>query len=164
MDEKLKIQKDLLWELFQEYRTHARHKEIMRANITNYLIIVSAGLITLITYDNVKVDKEDYPMTIMLIILGILGILFSASYTERYHRNKGRADKIAELIGNDWFDDGEKFVNLKKESDHQHELKPYHKLVARISNSHILWLLFPVSITMIGFILTFLAWKTSTTK
>ena len=146
-----KIQKDILWGLFQEYRNHARHKEVMRANITNYLILISAGLLTLITNGGLK--RDDVLLVAMLILVGILGALFSSSYSERYLRNRRRADEVAKELGDAYFSNRMKVAELRDTADAIHESSKRYYPITKLSNSHILWLTFPLLISLIGCIL-----------
>lgn len=146
-----KIQKDILWGLFQEYRNHARHKEVMRANITNYLILISAGLLTLITNGGLK--KDDMLLVAMLILVGILGALFSSSYSERYLRNRRRADEVAKELGDAFFSNRMKVTELREAADVIHESSKRYYPITKLANSHILWLTFPLLISLIGCIL-----------
>ena len=159
-NEDRKIQKDILWGLFQEYRNHARHKEVMRANITNYLILISAGLLTLITSSGLTAD--DLPLVAMLILIGILGAVFNSSYSERYLRNRRRAGEVAKELGEAWFRNPMKIRELRDAADEIHESSRHYYRITKLSNSHVLWLLFPLLISAIGLILlTAIAFRTS---
>lgn len=152
-DEKLKLQKDLLWGLYQEYRNHARHNEILRSNIINYLILVSAGLTTLIATDK-NLDNQDLPLTVTLMVVGFLGALFSASHTERYQRNRTRAAELRKELDTVWFNEKKRIENIKERADEIHQGYKIFKIINVTSNSHVLWLILPLFISLIGLITT----------
>ncbi len=163
-DDIKKTQKDLLWGLYQEHRNHARHNETMRANITNYLIAISAGLGSLIAIGG-GLDNADLPLTIMLIVVGILGTIFSASHTERYHRHRQRSAEYVNELDRLWFNHGllpksqeeetrRTIQQVKACADTEHLNKSIFGALRRATNTHVLWLFFPLLISLIGVILT----------
>lgn len=163
-DDITKTQKDLLWGLYQEHRNHARHNETMRANITNYVIAISAGLVSLIALGG-KLDASDLPLTIMLIAVGLPGTIFSASHTERYHRHRQRASEHAQELDRLWFEGGLSAKNaaeghrrtlkeVKACADRDHLNRDIYRILRKATNTHVLWLIFPLLISLIGAILT----------
>ncbi len=157
-DDRLKIQKELLWGLYQEYRNHARHNETMRANIINYLIASSAGLVSLIALGGLH--RDDSPLTIVLMAVGLLGFLFSASYTERSLGNKHRANQVIDKLDSLWFKESpNNMADIKRNADKDREGDKLFLVVRVASNSHVLWLIFPLLISLIGVILTVFIYK-----
>ncbi len=156
----LKTRKDILWGMYQEYRAHARHNEDLRSTVNNILIVASAGLVSLITYDQ-KINREDLSAAILLIGFGVLGIMFSASYTERYQRHRQRAsvyrNRLDELFFKNDESSGENtLAGLRDEADKTIKFK-FKKLVVftrMISSSHILWIALPCFVSIIGVFLT----------
>jgi hypothetical protein len=114
---------------------------------------VSAGLVTLIATGG-KLDNNDLPLTITLIIVGFLGALFSASHTERYQRNRNRAAELRRELDTVWFDEKAKIEDIKTRADKLHEAHKIFKIINITSNSHVLWLLLPLLISLIGLITT----------
>jgi hypothetical protein len=88
--EKLKLQKDILWGLFEEHRAHARHTETLRSTVNSMLIVASAVLVTLATYDR-KLNLGDIPAALLLIGFGLLGTMFSLYHTEKILKHKTMA-------------------------------------------------------------------------
>jgi hypothetical protein len=84
--ESKKMQKDLLWDLYQDVRTHARHNETIRSNAVNYLLLGASALIVVITYDTDIKGVLDLVLAIILSLFGLIGMVFSASYAELYYR------------------------------------------------------------------------------
>lgn len=79
--------------LLEMYKTECeawRHQESQRTAFTNLFLIISAALIGLVTYDD-KFTGVDVLPAIMIILLGLFGLAFSAKYYERYHRHIWRA-------------------------------------------------------------------------
>ncbi|MDJ0661724.1 MAG: hypothetical protein QNJ42_19895 [Crocosphaera sp.] len=79
--------------VYQDYREHARHSESTRETANNFMLAISAAIIGIMTYDE-KLCRSDIPLSISLIVLGILGFLSSVAYTARYQRNRIRASYI----------------------------------------------------------------------
>jgi hypothetical protein len=80
--ERLKMRKEVLWGLFEEHRAHARHIETLRSAVISMLIVASAVLATLSTYDK-KLNTSDLPAAGLLVGFGILGTVFSFYHTEK---------------------------------------------------------------------------------
>jgi uncharacterized Tic20 family protein len=88
--EPLKMRKEVLWGLFEEHRAHARHTETLRSAVINMLIVASAVLVTLSTYDKI-LNTSDMPAAVLLVGFGILGTMFSLYHTEKIAKHKVRA-------------------------------------------------------------------------
>lgn len=100
-----KIQKDILWGLYQDVRSHARHVEILRANAVNYMLGFTTVLLAVITWDK-GITMNDLPLSIILCLIGLITALFSASYAELYFRNRERAERIRTSLDASFFQNG----------------------------------------------------------
>jgi hypothetical protein len=159
-NERLKMQKDILWGLYQEHRTHARHNETLRSAVNNMLIVASAVLVTLTTSDK-EINERDLPGALLLIGFGILGFIFSASYTEKVGRHKTTANQYREELNQVIFTKPVGERNLQKIAEdayakHKNFLVPFIKTVG---NSFTLWSILPLSISLIGIYLTLVIYK-----
>lgn len=111
-------QKEILLALYQEYREHARHSESITESANNFMLAIAAAILTIITADDklgVTCEAREY-LSIGLICLGLLGTIFSISYTMRYQRNRVRGNKIIESLDQLFFED-EKKEDEKKEDE-----------------------------------------------
>ena len=84
---------DILWKLYQDHVVHGRHHETLRATTTTVLLAVAAGVLGLIGSEHVwPLEHRDLPLALFLILLGLVGALFSAKYHERFtfHMNRAR--------------------------------------------------------------------------
>lgn len=177
--EKLKMRKDMLWGLFEEHRAYARHTETLRATVINMLIIASAGLVTLATYDK-KLNSWDVPAALLLVGFGLLGPMFSLYHTEKIWRHKTRASEYrntldttvldspegADLEGGEPRDEGGELrdIRMKADKNFREYIKgkvagnPTLRVVEGldkmgIPGSLILWSVLPMFISMIGLLL-----------
>jgi hypothetical protein len=96
------FQKDLLWGLYEDLRSHARHAETLRSNAGSYMLAVAGALIGVITFDQ-KLNGCDLPLAIIVTVLGLLTALFSASYAELYFRNIDRARRVLQRLDEAFF-------------------------------------------------------------
>lgn len=153
--EKLKIQKDILWGLYQEHRAHARHNETLRSTVNNMLIVASAALVSLALYDK-EVNLWDLPAGILLIGFGLLGFVFSASYTERTVKHKARANEYREELDAIVFAEpfGRKLVEITKAADKKYKDIFLMRAIRKAANSHLLWIVLPLFIALVGTYLT----------
>lgn len=84
-------QKDFLWRMYGESRTHLRHYQSQRATASNIILVTSIGLIGLIARK--PLSCNDWPLTCGLIVIGAYGTLFMANHFECIDRCKNRAAK-----------------------------------------------------------------------
>jgi hypothetical protein len=154
-----KIRKDLLWGEYVEFRTHARHSETLRSNVNNYLLLSASGLITVIAFGN-GIQFNDIYLSVLLIIVGIAGALFSSSYIERYQRNRQRALQIAKKLDMLFLNNqvGYKIGDITMYADGIHyKNKIYAWIRDWLRDTHWLWLMFPGAVILIGLAISILA-------
>jgi hypothetical protein len=109
--ERKKIQKDLLWGLYQDVRTHARHNETIRSNAVNYMLLGASALIVVITYDRCINGVLDEVLAIILGLFGLIGMVFATSYAELYYRNRAKSGRLLQALDTLVFPD-KKPINL----------------------------------------------------
>lgn len=82
--------REILWKMYEDNRNQCRHHETQRSAVATLLLAVASGIVGLIKYDNLTVAQ--LPLTLLWIVLGIFGALFSAKQYERYlfHRERYR--------------------------------------------------------------------------
>lgn len=153
--ERLKIQKDILWGLYQEHRIHARHNETLRSTVNNMLIVASAALVSLALYDK-EVTLRDLPAGVLLVGFGLLGFIFSASYTERTVKHKSRANEYRHELDAIVFAEpiGRKLAIITGAADRQYKSIFLLRVIRKVANSHILWSILPLFIALVGLYLT----------
>jgi hypothetical protein len=154
-----KVQKDLLWGLYQDVRSHARHTETLRSSAVNYVLVVASALITVITFDK-QVDRYDLPLCLIVSLIGLISALFSASYAELYYRNRVRAGHLLDHLDAAFFE-GRAPATLSQvlaNADEAHRKTKIYRWSRRITGStHVFWLVLPLVVFAIGVTLTFLA-------
>lgn len=144
----------LLWDLSSERRNHGRHSENLRATVAALTMTASSALVAVVTYDR-HVDVYDLPLTILVTFVGIIGAIFSATYTERYHRNRRRASELLKEL-DAITNHGERSSTsvIEKLADEETWSKKRFSIIRRISSSHWLWLLFPILVAILGIALS----------
>jgi hypothetical protein len=147
----------LLWDLSSERRNQGRHSENLRATVAAQTVAGASALVAVITYDK-HVDIYDLPLCLMVTFVGIVGALFSATYTERYHRNRKRAsDLLKELDAVTPHDNRLSTIQIEARADEQTWSKKRFSIIRKISSTHWLWLVFPTIVTAVGVALSFFA-------
>jgi len=81
---------EILWRLCQEHYTHGRHHETLRATTTNILLVIAGGIVAIIAHDQQPTLRQ-LPLTLFMVVLGLVGALFTAKYHERFDMNMQRA-------------------------------------------------------------------------
>ena len=81
---------DLLLKYWEEERAKGRQSENQRATITNYIILISSLIITVIAESDFKSDS--WPLAILLIALGFFGFIITRKYYGRwkYHMKEAK--------------------------------------------------------------------------
>ena len=149
--ERQKTQKDILWGLYQEYRTHARHNETLRSTVNNMLVVAAVAIISFATYDK-SINEKDLPAFALLVGVGFLGLLFSASYTERVLKHKRRAKECLTELDSTVFKEPvgkRQLTEVIEDSDREHKKSSVGK-IGKTTNSHLFWLVLPLVIMSAG--------------
>ena len=76
---------------WKEHREQFRQSEMQRSTLTNFLLVVTAGLSALIVQQ--RFSMRVIPLAIFILLLGAYGALAVAKYYERaeYHLSQARA-------------------------------------------------------------------------
>jgi len=158
ISDRVKAQKDLLWGMYSDVRTHARHAETLRSNAVNYVFVITSVLVAVIFSDG-KVERAELPLCLVLVLIGLLGLAFVASYTELYQRNRQRAERFRTVLDSRFFADGDTTVaGLLDEADQDHEATRLYRWSREvIGSSHRFWLLLPMLVIAVGVLLTAMA-------
>lgn len=153
-----KIQKDLLWGMYTDLRTHARHAETLRSNVINVTIVVASVLIAVITNDG-KIEHNDLLMCIAVVAVGLFGLVFAASYTELHERNRRRAVRFRDELNSQFFDATQQSVrSLLEEVDALHrKSKIYRRTRALTGSAQRFWLVLPAFVVVAGAVLAVVA-------
>lgn len=147
----------LLWDLSSERRNQGRHSENLRATVAAQTMTVASALVAVAVYDS-KINLVDLPLCVLVTLVGVIGTVFSATYTERYHRNRKRAsDLLKELDACTEHGDRQSAMEIERCADEQTWAKKRFSIVRRISSSHWLWLLFPLAVALLGVVLCVVA-------
>ena len=150
-----KARKDLLWGMYLEMRTHARHAETLRSNAINFTLVLTSALIVVITFDK-KLNHADVLLCAAITVLGLVSTGFAASYAELFYRNRQRAEEFRNRLDTLFFD-GECYTvaKLLKEAKDNHEKRKVYRWSRRITGStHGFWLVTPILVFLAGIILT----------
>lgn len=88
--------RDVLWKMYSENCTQARHHETQRALVASGFLAIATAVIGIITFDKGLTDR-DIPLALLIIALGAFGAIFSAKHYERaqLHTKRGREDRDA---------------------------------------------------------------------
>ena len=144
MDDKL----ELIWRVFQEHCTWERHHEAQRGPATSLLLVISAGILGVITYDG-SINPSDLPLSIFLILQGLFGAIFVEKQYECFAKHQRRANKYREML--DEIVPDARIIALRKESD-----KENAAIYPRISKVrlHRFWSILHLLIAIIGVFLS----------
>lgn len=151
-----KIQKELLLAMYQECVTRCRHHETLRATITSSLIAIDAIIVGVITFDK-NLIFTDIPLTILITLLGIFGIIFTLSHSERYlhysERSRQYRNGLDENFANGLIEKGKKDAKKSIEVILKNGKFKFPKYLRH----HFLWSAIHVFILIIGFTLSIIA-------
>jgi hypothetical protein len=115
----------------------------LRATVSGYVLTAASALIAVVTFDD-KVNHNDLPLTILITAVGLFGMLFAATYTERYHRNRNRASQLLKEMDCLINGSGERQTGkIAAKADRQTFEHRRFRYVRAIASSHWLWVGFP---------------------
>jgi hypothetical protein len=82
---------DVVLAYWSEHRQQLRQSESQRAVLTNFLLVITAGLSGFIVQRDFAMST--LPLAVFIVLIGLYGALSAAKYHERaaYHLNQGRA-------------------------------------------------------------------------
>ena len=157
LSDEAKVRKDLLWGMYSDLRTHARHAETLRSNVVNFMIVVASVLVAVIANDG-QITAKDLPLSLAMVVVGLLGLAFAASYTELFERNRQRTVRIRTALDDEFFANGTTIAALLEEADRQHRSGRLYRWGRRLTGStQIFWSALPGLVMVSGLVLTVVA-------
>jgi hypothetical protein len=157
LSDEVKVRKDLLWGMYSDLRTHARHAETLRSNVVNFMILVASVLVAVITNDG-EVTRQDLPLCIVMVVVGLLGLAFALSYTELFERNRKRTVQIRTALDDEFFASGTTIAALLGEADRLHQAGRLHRWSRRLTGStQIFWSVLSGLVLATGLVLAIIA-------
>jgi hypothetical protein len=157
LSEEAKVRKDLLWGMYTDVRAHARHAETLRSNVANFMIVVASVLTAVIANDG-QVSRKDLPLCLVIVVVGLLGLAFAASYTELHERNRKRAMRIRTALDDEFLTSGATIASLLDEADQPHETGRLYRWSRQFTGStQRFWFLLPGLTVAAGLLLTIVA-------
>lgn len=146
-----KIQRELLWGLYGDVRHHARHAELLRSSVVNFMIVISSVLIASIAQDG-RLQRNDLIASSGIVFVGLMGMMFAASYTELHERNRLRAMRLRSFLDEKYFPSNHPgMISLLAESDEDHRKSALYRRTRRLTGStHRFWLLLPGVVLLTG--------------
>ena len=76
-------------EMFKEEHTHARHTETQRLEVTKFILGAVGVLLALM--GALKFSIYSLPFGVVIILLGIVGVMVTATYIKRFDVRRSRA-------------------------------------------------------------------------
>lgn len=155
---RLQAQRELLWGMYTDIRAHARHAETLRANAVNLVLVVASALIAVITSDG-HVDRDELPVSLVVALVGAIGLAFAASYTELYQRNRRRAERLRAVLDDRFFVAGDPAIGeVLATSDRHHQSTRLYRRTRRLTGStQRFWMVVPTIVIVAGAVLAIVA-------
>ena len=167
--ESVQLQKELLWGDYLELLTQSRHIETVRVNAVNLVLVMTAALATLITFDR-TIDTTDIVPSLIITSAGLLSTVFSVAYLERYDKNKRRASKIRDELDRRFFSPpyhgltelratADKELPASQRSERTAHLYRWilRKSKYAVGSTHMFWVVVPMFVSLTGIVLTVLS-------
>jgi hypothetical protein len=154
----VKARKDLLWGMYTDVRLHARHAEMLRANVVNLTIVVASVLVAVIAADG-RVERSEAGLCLAVTLVGIVGLAFAASYTELFERNRRRAVRLRDQLDDEFLTGGPVTIaSVLDEADHAHQSASLYRWTRRVTGTaRRFWFLLPSFVLVAGVALTIAA-------
>jgi hypothetical protein len=91
-------EQELLWRMYAENAAHARHHEVLRSNVSGYVLIVASALVGIVTLDKSLGGWVDIMAEGFIICAGLFGAAFVMKHYERYRLHMARAQEYRAAI------------------------------------------------------------------
>lgn len=142
--------------LLKDYERQIRQAEYYensaRGNVTNYILTISAVVISLTKIGEDGLEQKDLWIAILLIVLGVFGFIFNAKMHERFWHHQNRARELREIINNDYYPHLKpKIKDALDTADNKSREKGGLLNWVRL---HVLWMCFSSLISITGFIMS----------
>jgi uncharacterized membrane protein len=141
---------EILLRVAEQNYAHARQHEDQRAAIAGLIVLIATAIQGGLTQTGLH--KNALPLTIMLIVIGIFGMIAGIKLYERSKLHSARVRKLRERI--DELNPDAQLQNSLDLSDQEHNTK--YPFIARWVRLYILWIVLPGIIASLGFIYTFI--------
>jgi hypothetical protein len=138
---------DVLLKFCEQQWMEAKQAEDQRATITNIILLVASAILGFITQKTLTSDM--LPLSILLIVLGIYGVITSEKLYERHQFHSARARSWRDRI--DQLHPDAELLKRKEEAATAHNQK--FSIMSRI-RLHYLWVGLHLVIALAGVILT----------
>jgi hypothetical protein len=135
---------EYLWRMVNEHMTQARHQETLRSSMTTVLITLAGLIVSIVAYDKAS-SLGDLAPALLLLLLGIFGIFFSAKHYERFNFHIARVRSYRAQLEKSFTD--VPWKSLREEADAYHA-KSFPRMVHHRQNQ--LWLVLHGVIASLG--------------
>lgn len=117
----------ILIALHEESSSNARHIQEQRVSMTNFLVTINSAILGFIIALGFRI--ETLPLSVLICVLGIYGVLASAKFTQHFHRyyleSKNIRHRLDEIVPESKI---EELFNSAREQNRQR----YSKLERRV--------------------------------
>ena len=139
---------NILWSLYEEHCKWERHHEEQRASVTNALVLVAAGVLSVVTFGGLT--QADLPLTAFLMVQGLFGAIVVEKQYERFARHQRLANCYRIAIDSQCPELGVDRIREEAEAEHKRRFP----IMGR-TRLHWLWTCLQLLIAAFGGVLTY---------
>ncbi|SRR5216684_2397231 len=112
---------DILWNLYAENCVQGRHHEAQRSTVTNWILVISGGLLGFLAQSTTNSGPIHVWMVgIFMLLMGMFGAFFTSKQSERFDLHMARARNYRfELQNKLPTQDAVDILGLKKKADQE---------------------------------------------
>lgn len=143
---------DVLFRVWEDQRTQARHAEAQRATITNYIFTISAAIIAFLSQKGL--NRDSLILSCFLIALGLYGMVCCYKLHKLWELNTGKARALRGQIDKLHPNSGLESLNSEARKDH----KDKNPIIFGVTLNHI-WSTLNSIIALVGFIFVIQIYK-----
>jgi hypothetical protein len=124
--------RQIIWGLYQDVVLQGRHHETQRLGLTNAVLVTAAAALGLVSVDG-KITPSDTPVGAFLVVLGIVGSVFTLKHYERFRMHMEQASQYRRALDIPELDD------LRRRAQQEHADGWSDGWRKAVRNTHLHW-------------------------
>jgi hypothetical protein len=132
------------------------------------MLLLTTALLVAISLDG-RLNNRDLAFALILILIGLIGMVFAASYAELYYRNRERSERLRKALETLLCQNQRAQQNAQQHAhgtlaqiwdeteNADYDYKWFRRITGPAGSTHLFWIVLPFVAVLVGTVLTVLA-------